>query len=208
MTAETAIHEPWAEPKRQHEAMLFGLWIFLATEALFFGGLFLLYAAGRWRDSAGFVAAARHSDVWFGTTNTVILLTSSFTIAVAERAVRENLMRLARAGLLATLALGLAFLVVKGFEYRKDLEENLLPGHDFALQGAGAAQFWSFYWTITLVHATHLTIGLGFIIRLLRFDRKGELAARWMGTEVTTIYWHLVDVVWVLLYPLLYLVGR
>ncbi|WP_174280051.1 cytochrome c oxidase subunit 3 [Sphingomonas bacterium] len=209
MTApEAALNEPWEARERQHAAMLFGLWVFLASEILFFGGLFLLYAHARLFDNVGFTAGGRAANAWFGTANTLVLMTSSLTMALAERATRAGWTRLARFGLWATIALGLVFLVVKGFEYHEDLAEHLFPGRRFRFAQPGAAQFWSFYWTITIVHATHLTIGLGFVTRLLLLDRRGALGRRWMGAEVTTVYWHLVDVVWVILYPLLYLVGR
>jgi cytochrome c oxidase subunit 3 len=103
--------------------------------------------------------------------------------------------------------LGLAFLTVKGFEYAKDIGEHLVPGPHFALAATGASEFWAFYWTVTVVHATHLTIGLGIVGRMLLI-RKDQLAARWTTAEGTALYWHLVDVVWVFLYPLIYLAGR
>ncbi len=205
---ETALHAPWETPERQHAAMLFGLWIFLATEVLFFGGLFLLYAHARFVDWTGFAQGARAANAVFGTANTVVLMTSSLTAAIAERATKAGWAMLARIGWISTIALGLAFLIVKGFEYRADFAERLFPGEGFKFAASGAAQFWNFYWTITIVHALHLSIGLGLIVRLLLLDRHGELQRRWMGAEVTTVYWHLVDIVWVLLYPLLYLVGR
>ena len=211
MTADTPasiLHEPWQTPERQREAMQFGLWIFLATEVLFFGGLFLLYAHARLVDWTGFAEGARAANAVFGTANTIVLMTSSLTAAVAERATRAGWIRLARGGWLATAALGAIFLVVKGFEYREDFAEHLFPALHFRFAAAGAVQFWNFYWTITVVHALHLTIGIGLVLRLVWLERRGELVARWMAAEVTTIYWHLVDIVWVLLYPLIYLVGR
>ena len=203
-----ALNEPWSAPDRQHEAMLFGLWIFLATEVLFFGGLFLLYTHARLFEGAAFIEGARAANPWFGTINTVVLMTSSLTVAVAERATKAGWARLGRWGWMATVALGLAFLVVKGFEYHEDVVEHLLPGHDFRFAAPGAIQFWNFYWLVTVVHAIHLTVGAGLVCRLLLLDRRGTLLARWMGAEVTTVYWHLVDIVWVILYPLIYLVGR
>ena len=205
---EATIHEPWEERDRQREAMLFGLWIFLATEVLFFGGLFLLYAYARHLDWAGFSAGARRANPWFGTANTVVLLTSSLTMAVAERSIRAGWERLGRWALWLTVMLGLTFLVVKGFEYREDLSEALFPGSGFRFTQAGAIQFWDFYWVVTVVHAIHLTVGLGLVLRLILLDRWKMLGRRWMGAEVTTVYWHLVDMVWVVLYPLIYLVGR
>lgn len=201
------LNAPWHSPERQRVATQLGVWAFLATETLFFGALFLVYAHARVYDHAGFVAGARHADVWFGSANTVILITSSLTMAIAERAVRERLAGLARWMTAATLALGAAFLVVKGFEYRQDLSEHLLPGPGFQLPQRGASLFWAFYWTATVVHAIHLTIGLGVVGRLLLI-RVRELPERWIAAEGTALYWHLVDVVWVFLYPLLYLVGR
>ena len=207
MTEAAAVNEPWSTPERQQVATHFGTWAFLATETLFFGAIFLFYALARWSHNAGFTAGGREADVVFGTANTLVLLTSSLTMAVAERAIKEGLVGLGRAMLLATIALGATFLVVKGFEYAKDVHEHLVPGPGFKLAETGAAQFWAFYWTVTVVHACHLTIGLGLVGRLLLIPRD-RLACRWITAEGTALYWHLVDVVWVFLYPLLYLVGR
>lgn len=202
-----ALNQPWHSPDRQHVATQFGVWSFLATETLFFGALFLTYLLARTYNNAGFVAGARETDVWFGSANTVVLITSSLTMAIAERAVRVRAVGLARAMTAATLALGVTFLVVKGFEYSKDLTEHLFPGPDFPLTARGASQFWAFYWFATVVHATHLTIGLGIVGRLLLI-RVRQLPEEWIAAEGTALYWHLVDVVWVFLYPLLYLAGR
>ena len=207
MSEELTLNEPWATVERQQVATHFGVWAFLATETLFFGGAFLFYALARLTHYAGFAEGAREADVLLGSINTVVLLTSSLTMAMAERAVKEALVPLARVMLWATLALGLAFLVVKGFEYRSDIEKHLLPGSDFPIVTTGAASFWAFYWTTTVVHACHLTIGLGIVGRLLLIPR-GSLASRRTTAEGSALYWHLVDVVWVFLYPLLYLVGR
>lgn len=207
MSPPTALNEPWSTAERQRVATQFGLWSFLATETLFFGGLLLFYTVARVTHPAGFTAGAREAEVVFGSVNTVVLLTSSLTMAVAERAVREGLVALARAMLAATVALGLAFLVVKGFEYASDIDKHLVPGPAFKLTEMGASQFWAFYWTATVVHATHLTIGLGVVGRLLLIPRA-ELPTRWTTAEGTALYWHLVDVVWVFLFPLIYLVGR
>lgn len=207
-TPEAIVGEPWEDAVRQREAMLFGLWVFLATEVLFFGGLFLLYAHARLFAWSSFEEGARAANPWFGTANTVVLMTSSLTAAVGERAIRAGWARLGRWAYAATIALGLTFLVVKGFEYREDVFERLFPGGDFRFHSDGAIQFWNFYWTVTIVHAIHLTIGASLIARLLWLDRRGALLANWQSAEVTTVYWHLVDIVWVVLYPLLYLVGR
>lgn len=203
----TALQEPWDTAERQHVAMQFGMWCFLATETLFFGSIFLFYAVARYSHADGFVAGARESEVMFGTINTVVLLTSSLTMAIAERAVREALTPLARAMFAATLLLGIAFLIIKGFEYRSDIDKHLVPGPGFKLTGTGASQFWAFYWTATGVHACHMLIGLGVVGRMLLIP-KAELPSRWTTAEGSALYWHLVDVVWVVLYALIYLVGR
>jgi cytochrome c oxidase subunit 3 len=202
--------EPFEEADRQHEAMLFGLWLFLATEILFFGGFFFLYAVARMQDPTGFAKGAHEANLLLGTINTVLLMTSSATLTVAERAAQAGWARAARWGILATLALGIAFLAVKGYEYHEDLSEHLFPTlASFPFRRIiGATRFWSFYWFITLVHAVHLTIGLGCVARLLWLDHAGTLERRWMVAEVTTLYWHFVDILWLLLWPLLYLAGR
>ena len=133
-----ALNAPWHSPRRQRVATQFGVWSFLATETLFFGAIFLVYARARVFDNAGFVAGAREADIWFGSVNTAVLITSSLTMAIAERAVRAKLAGLARTMTAGTLLLGLTFLVVKGFEYRQDLSEHLLPGPGFKLAERGA----------------------------------------------------------------------
>ena len=205
--SELVLKEPWDSADRQRVATQFGMWAFLATETLFFGGIFLFYAVARWSNLYGFTDAAREANVWFGSVNTIVLLTSSLTMAVGERATGVGAADLARTMFAATIVLGTTFLVVKGFEYRSDIEEQLLPGRHFKFTGAGARQFWSFYWVATVVHACHLTIGLGIVARLLVIPRD-RLAERETTAQGTALYWHLIDVVWVVLYPLLYLVGR
>jgi cytochrome c oxidase subunit 3 len=207
-TPPAALHKPWREPERQHDAMVFGLWVFLASEVLFFGGILLTYAVARHADPLGFAMGARTSDLFYGTLNTAVLMTSSLTMAIGERALKEGLVRWARWALAATVLLGLAFLAFKGLEYRDDFKKHLVPGWDFAFHGHAAQLFWGFYWTVTVVHAIHLTIGIGAVARLLLLDWRDEMPARWMGAETTALYWHLVDIVWILLYPLIYLVGR
>ena len=204
---KTTLQEPWQTAERQHVAMQFGMWCFLATETLFFGSLILFYAVARYTHTAGFTIGARETEVMFGTVNTLVLLTSSLTMAIAERAVRESLAPLARVMLVLTLVLGAAFLVIKGFEYHSDIDKHLVPGPDFKLAVTGASQFWAFYWTATGVHACHMLIGLGVVGRLLLIP-AAELPSRWTTAEGSALYWHLVDLVWVVLYALLYLVGR
>lgn len=202
-----ALAEPWASEDRQEVATLFGMWSFLATETLFFGSLLLFYAVARFSHPDGFAQGARQTEVLYGTVNTVVLLTSSLTMAIAERAVKEELPGLARAMFAATLVFGLAFLGIKALEYHADIIDDLVPGPHFKLLAVGASQFWAFYWTATGVHACHMVIGFGVVLRMLLIP-AADLPARWTTAQGSALYWHLVDVIWVLLYALIYLVGR
>ena len=205
--AEALLHEPWDDLGRQRQAYAFGMWVFLASEVLFFGGLLFAYAVVRAVHPIEVREAARHADVTFGTANTFILMTSSLTLAIGERAQLAARRSLAVVALWLTLAFGAAFLVVKGFEYAKDLGEHLLPGAAFALGASPAILFWGFYWIATAVHGVHVTVGLGLITRLVVLTRS-KTSRHAPSFETTSLYWHLVDVIWVVLYPLIYLVGR
>jgi cytochrome c oxidase subunit 3 len=205
----TALREPFESLARQHNAALFGMWLFLATEVLFFGGLFGGYAVYRTLYPEGFVAGARHSEIVLGTVNTALLLTSSLCLAAGVRAARLGIARFARACFFATALLGCLFLAVKGWEYADDIAKHLLPGPDFALSERGAVQFWTFYWLMTGLHALHVLIGIGAVLRL---PLAGRRDADWLrhtpAVEATALYWHFVDAIWVVLFPLLYLAGR
>ena len=212
MTETTGLlREPWEYFERQRDAGKFGIWVFLASEVLFFGSLMLTYAVCRIDHPSAFDAAGRETNIWYGTINTAILLTSSLTMAVASQAAAagRHFRRLVIACLGATALFGFAFLVAKGFEYKEDIAKHLVPGAQFALHETGAQLFFGLYWLITGVHAIHLTIGIVLVIRLallgyfdkLPLDQSPEI-------DVTALYWHLVDVIWIFLYPLIYLPGR
>ncbi len=212
MTDTTGLlREPWENFERQRGAGKFGIWVFLASEVLFFGALMLTYTVCRIDHPDAFAAAGRETDIWYGTINTTILLTSSLTMAVASQAAAagREFRRLVISCLASTASLGFAFLVLKAFEYKEDIDKHLLPGVHFALHETGAQLFFGLYWLITGVHAIHLTIGIVLVARLallgyldkLQLDENPEI-------EVTALYWHLVDVIWIFLYPLIYLPGR
>lgn len=203
-----ALREPWTRLSRQREAATFGMWVFLTSELLFFSGMILIYAACRYLQPVGFLAAARETNVWFGTINTMVLLTSSFAMAVAAQAGDAKLRRLAISCLAATVVLGLAFLTIKGFEYREDIQKHLLPSAGFAIAAPGAQLFFSIYWVMTGVHAIHLSIGIVLVGRLILETARRELPLSSPEIQATALYWHLVDVIWIILYPLLYLGGR
>lgn len=211
MSDGALIKEPWSALPRQREGATLGIWIFLASEILFFGALLLAYTVYRIAAPAAFAAAARETNVWYGTVNTAVLLTSSLTMAVAAQAAATGagFRRLVVWCLAATAALGLAFLVIKGFEYKEDLDKHLWPGAGFPLGQPAAQIFFALYWILTGVHGIHLTIGVVLVSRLCLLGALGRLPlARNPEIEVTALYWHLVDVIWIFLYPLIYLPGR
>ena len=205
---EGVLHEPFEAHHRQREAMVFGLWTFLASEVLLFGGLFLAYAAYRWTHGPAFDAAAHHTNEFYGTLNTGWLLTSSAAIAIAGRALERGRTRLATLGIWVTIGFALLFLLTKAVEYHQDLDEHLWPGPDFALTAPASRIFFSLYWVMTGLHAVHVSVGLSLILRLAWMAHRGVLATRPDSMEVTSLYWHLVDAIWVVLFPCLYLVGR
>jgi cytochrome c oxidase subunit 3 len=209
MSETAALREPWEDLARQREAARLGMWIFLATEVLFFGGMFLGYAAMRVAHAAAFAEAARDTRFWFGTANLVLLMTSSMTMTVAVRGARAGFARMAMGCLLVTALIGVAFIVVKGAEYHLDLDDNLWPGPGFKLGATPGQLFWGFYWVMTGVHAVHLTAGIALVLRLVFLAWRGliDLSDN-PQMPVTGLYWHFVDIIWMTLYPLLYLVGR
>jgi len=188
---------------QQRDADIAGMWIFLATEVMFFGGLIMCYTFARYSYPQVFEAASHRLYVGYGGTNTAILLCSSFTMALAVRAAqmgdRKWLLRL----LMATIGLGLAFLTVKGFEYHTDYVEHLVPRLDFRWEGGESPHAELFFWlyfTLTGLHALHVTIGicvLGTMAILAGRGRIGEIPV-----EIAGLYWHFVDIVWVFLFPL------
>jgi len=207
--AAAARHKPWRSLRREREAASFGTWIFIGSEAMFFAGALLGYAVYRTLWPEAFAEAGRETNLVYGTVNTALLLTSSLTMAVAAEGARARLRRLTLICLAATAVLGLAFLVVKGLEYREDIHKHLVPGPGFKLAGTPAAQiFFAFYWLATGVHALHLSIGIVIVGTLLVQAWRGASPLASPAFESAGLYWHFVDLVWIFLYPLLYLVGR
>lgn len=203
------VREPWTSPRREAAGLEFAMWLFLVTEVLFFGALFCFYAVNRWAHPEAVAKAGHEAAFWYGFTNTLIITISGLCMAIADRAVKERLTLIAGFFLWATLLLGLAFLAVKGAEYHKDLGDHLWPRADFKLKDLpGARPFWAFYWTATFIHAIHMTIGLGIVARLIVFYHRGLLGSRVPSMTVSTLYWEFVDIIWLFLFPMIYLVGR
>ena len=204
--------EQFDDLEQQKSTTELGMWVFLATEIMLFGGLFVGYTAYRQAFPQTFALASRHTDFWLGTINTAVLLTSSLTMALAVAAAKEGKRKAQILLLLATLLLGLAFLGIKGYEYYDDWTKHEIPGLNFHWTEADpqrAQLFFLFYFFMTGLHALHLTIGIS-LVALIAFLalRRGYNTAYNTPVEVTGLYWHLVDIVWVFLYPLLYFGGR
>ncbi|TFY97206.1 cytochrome c oxidase subunit 3 [Ramlibacter humi] len=187
----------------------FGMWVFLASEVLFFGGLLLAYTYGRSHWPEGFAAASRETHVVIGTVNTALLLTSSALVAMAVACgeSRES-RRYVSALLWGASALGVAFMVLKGMEYTREFHEHLVPGAAFRLQEPGAQLFYVLYFLATGLHAVHLTIGIAVLATFAWGTHRLSGWALPRRVEVAGLYWHFVDVVWIFLYPLIYLGGR
>jgi cytochrome c oxidase subunit 3 len=215
-TLQVPLEEQFSSIEQQSLANTFGMWVFLASELLFFGPLLFGYFYLRVHFPHESALASRHTLMLAGTINTAVLLTGSLAVAVAGQAVRLERRRLAARLLLAAAVLGVVFIAIKSFEYYKEFGEHLFPGAGFHPIDArtvselhGMELFFLLYFALTGLHALHLTIGIvacaavAFKLRHPPPRGAGEDAV-----ELTGLYWHFVDVVWVILYPLLYLVGR
>ena len=198
--------------EQQRRAVSLGMWAFLVNEVMFFGGLFLTYTVYRMLFPHAFHDGSKHLDVTLGTVNTVVLITSSLTMALAvwsaERGKRGPLLGF----LLATLALGLVFVGIKVVEYHDKWVHHLVPGPYFHWPGADGANvqlFYSLYFGMTGFHALHMLVGFGLLTWLLVDAQRGRFGpAYWAPVETVGLYWHFVDIVWIFLFPLLYLIGR
>jgi cytochrome c oxidase subunit 3 len=198
--------------EQQRDASSLGMWVFLVTEILFFGGLFLAYTVYRAQYPLAFAEASRHLDITLGTFNTAVLIVSSLTMALAVYSAALGRRKAIIAFLLATMALGGVFLGVKAVEYAHKFHDHLVPGPGFRFPGADARQvemFFSLYFAMTGLHAAHMVIGIGLLTVLVLQARKGRYGPEYhTPVEVSGLYWHFVDIVWIFLFPLLYLIGR
>jgi cytochrome c oxidase subunit 3 len=207
----TALAHQFDDLTQQYEASRLGMWAFLLTEVMFFGGLFVGYTVYRTAYPAGFVAGSQHLDISLGTLNTAVLISSSLTMALAVYAAQVGRRQLLIRCLLLTMLLGLAFLGIKGYEYVHKYHESLVPGVRFSAAGPYATEMQVFlilYFMMTGLHALHMIIGLGLLAVLVVLAWRGVLSAEYhTPVEVIGLYWHFVDIVWIFLYPLLYLIG-
>lgn len=207
-----AVAHQFDDAEQQFEASVLGMWVFLLTEVMFFGGVLTAYAIYFLSFTQAFEDASNHLSLSLGALNTVVLLTSSFTMARAVHAAQAESSAMQAKWLFRTLVLGGVFLVVKAFEYRSKFVEALVPGDSFGFDGPHAAQhelFMSFYFTLTGLHALHMVIGMGLLLVLWWMARRGRFDSGYFTpVEMTGLYWHFVDLVWIFLFPMLYLLGR
>jgi cytochrome c oxidase subunit 3 len=202
--------------EQQHQAGNLGMWVFLLTEIMFFGGLFAGYAIYRAQYLAAFEAGSRMLDIQLGATNTAVLIGSSLTMALAVHAAQTGKRNAQVFFLLLTMVLGATFLGIKYVEYAHKWEHHLVPGLRFAptemlkpeTSLPNLQLFFCFYFFMTGVHALHMIIGMGIMAVLTRKAWRGTFSSEYYApVEVSGLYWHFVDIVWIFLFPLLYLVG-
>ena len=196
----------------QFNAGKMGIWLFLVTEILLFGGMFCAFAIFRNWYFTGFVEAHHHLDKVMGGVNTIVLICSSLTMALAVRAGQTSSKKWVSILLALTLAFAATFLVIKYFEYSHKFHDGLLPGKHFTAEGFKAPReagiFFAVYFMMTGIHGFHVVIGMGLISWILIRNLKGQFSSRYYAPiEGVGLYWHLVDLIWIYLFPLLYLVG-
>jgi cytochrome c oxidase subunit 3 len=228
-----ALQHHFENMEQQREAGTLGMWVFLVTEIMFFGGMFLAYTLFRYQYPAAFVSASNHLDITLGAVNTAVLIVSSFTMAMAVFATQVGKRQLTIICLILTMILGAGFLGIKAVEYREKYRDSLIPGrlipwrpfnpavaqhgekdpHKLHLiDGANVKNVELFYWiyfAMTGMHALHMVIGLGIMTVILIMAWRGRFSPEYHApVEITGLYWHFVDIVWIFLFPLLYLLGR
>jgi cytochrome c oxidase subunit 3 len=198
----------YPEIHRDDLASKTGMWFFLFTEMLLFGGLFVVYSVYRYRNGEAFHLAAQELNVTIGTINTIILLISSTTIAMSITAMQTKNKNLSLLLLGITLLLGLAFLVNKYFEWGGHIKEHIYPGsHVLSLRGQGDVLFYGLYFFMTGLHALHIIIGLVFIGMITGKIINNKITFdNYVLLENSGLYWHLVDLIWIFLFPLFYLI--
>jgi cytochrome c oxidase subunit III len=199
--------------EQQAEASVLGMWLFLVTEVMFFGGLLMAYLLYRVWYPEAWSEGSLELDIRLGGFNTVVLIGSSLTMALAVRAAQTGLPKRSQVTwLLLTMALGLTFLIVKFFEYKHKYELGHIPGPNFHFEGPNAPQveiFLSLYFALTGLHALHMLIGFGIMTVITIMAARGKFSPQWYTPiELAGLYWHFVDIVWIFLFPLLYLVDR
>ena len=213
-----ALKHHFENMEQQREASTIGMWVFLLTEIMFFGGLFLAYIIYRANYPDGFAVASNTLDVRLGGLNTVVLILSSLTMALAVYSAQTGKQKRLIGFLFVTLVLGLTFLMVKVFEYKSKFDHHLFPAvgffdwthepsHNPALASQARIFLW-LYFAMTGLHALHMIVGAGMLIILMFFAWRRKYSPEYYSPiELGGLYWHFVDIVWIFLFPLLYLLG-
>ena len=207
-----ALRHHFADMEQQREASEMGMWVFLITEIMFFGGMFLAYMVYRYLYYPAWVAGSEHMDFWWGTINTVVLICSSLTMALAVRSAQVGQRKMLVMLLIVTMLLGCVFLGIKAVEYHGHWVEHQFPGPSFHFEGPDRQHvelFFSLYWAMTGFHALHMLIGVVLVGFIAFFGWHGRYGSDYYNpVENTGLYWHFVDIVWIYLYPLLYLISH
>jgi cytochrome c oxidase subunit 3 len=212
----------FAEPQQQRDSASLGMWLFLATEVMFFGGLFCAYLVYRLWYFGDFAAAGKTLNVTLGATNTAVLICSSLTVVLAVWAAQTARRSLLIISLILTLILGFAFLGIKGIEYKDKFVEHHVPGPSFSFENEPipghpgqfanprhAQIYFALYFVMTGLHAVHMIIGIGIFVWLLVRSWQGRFTPAYhTPVEMGGLYWHFVDIIWIYLFPLLYLIDR
>jgi cytochrome c oxidase subunit 3 len=217
-THVTGLAHQFEAPEQQQEAVGLGMWVFLITEIMFFGGLFAGYAVYRSLFPEAFIEGSHHLDIRLATLNTVVLIASSFTMALAVHAAQTGRRGALVAFLILTILLGATFLGVKVVEYSEKYTHHLVPVRGFFqlerpifedVDPSRVQLFLGFYFTMTGLHALHMIIGVGVLIALVVQAWRGKFSPEYNApVDMTGLYWHFVDIVWIFLFPLLYLIGH
>ena len=206
------VAQQFDDAEQQRLVAELGMWVFLATEVMFFGGMILAYTVYRFENPVAFALGSHELSVRIGGINTGVLLLSSFTVALAVHAARVGARGLLLGSLAVTIVLGFVFLGFKAYEWWHHYHEGLVPGIHFTYAGpepAGVALFFWLYFALTGVHAVHMTIGIGVMAVIAILAWRGRFSPAYHNpVEVAGLYWHFVDIVWIFLLPVLYLVGR
>lgn len=202
---------------QQHESSILGMWFFISQEILFFGGLLVAYIVYRLNYYEAFIEASHHQNLYLGTTNTAVLIFSSLTMAFAVRAAQTGEKKKLIWFLIATIFLGGVFVGIKAIEYHEHWVHHLVPGESFhwsdplpaGVEEGTVEMFYTLYFGLTGLHALHMVIGMGLVGWIAWRAAKNHFTPEYFGpVEVVGLYWHFVDIVWIFLFPLLYLIGR
>ena len=211
MTVTFVAHQ-FSDMEQQRSTATLGMWAFLLTEIMFFGGLFGGYTVYRLKFPLAFAQGSHHLDIFWGGLNTAVLITSSLTMALAVNAAELGKRKRIGLFLFLTMLLGLTFLGVKVIEYTHKYHEHLIPGLPFDYHGSRESAlkiFFSFYFAMTGMHALHMIVGVSILLFLIPLAWAGRFTVEYNApVEIFGLYWHFVDIVWIFLFPLLYLIGR